>query len=110
MIAQERIKAYKMGGETLIDLNSIDEYHVSLRTAVFSFLAREYATAIGRPSRISAFGVDLAKRSTAVPRSRLARRHFKSEPGFDSGREEFGDSSGMGRPSVPGSRRSIFAN
>jgi excisionase family DNA binding protein len=30
LIAQERIKAYKMGGKTLIDLDSIDEYHASL--------------------------------------------------------------------------------
>jgi excisionase family DNA binding protein len=30
LIAEERIRAYKMGGKTLIDLNSIDEYHASL--------------------------------------------------------------------------------
>ena len=30
LIAQERIRAYKMGGKTLIDLDSIDEYHASL--------------------------------------------------------------------------------
>jgi hypothetical protein len=30
LIAQERIRADKMGGKTLIDLDSIDEYHASL--------------------------------------------------------------------------------
>ena len=30
LIAHERIRAYKMGGKTMIDLNSIDEYHASL--------------------------------------------------------------------------------
>ena len=30
LIALERIKAYKMGGKTMIDLNSVDEYHASL--------------------------------------------------------------------------------
>ncbi|MGY3449793.1 excisionase family DNA binding protein [Bradyrhizobium sp. USDA 4353] len=30
LIAQERIRAYKMGGKTLLDLDSIDEYHASL--------------------------------------------------------------------------------
>ncbi|MGC2083713.1 MAG: hypothetical protein WA702_10185 [Bradyrhizobium sp.] len=30
LIALERIRAYKMGGKTLIDLDSIDEYHASL--------------------------------------------------------------------------------
>ncbi|MBS0530889.1 MAG: hypothetical protein JSS22_16075 [Proteobacteria bacterium] len=30
LIAHERIRAYKMGGKTLIDLDSIDEYHDSL--------------------------------------------------------------------------------
>ena len=30
LIAQERIRAYKMGGKTLIDLDSIDEYHAVL--------------------------------------------------------------------------------
>ncbi|CCD89990.1 protein of unknown function [Bradyrhizobium sp. ORS 285] len=30
LIAREQIKAYKMGGKTLIDLDSIDEYHASL--------------------------------------------------------------------------------
>jgi excisionase family DNA binding protein len=30
LIAQERIRAYKMGGKTMIDLNSVDEYHASL--------------------------------------------------------------------------------
>jgi excisionase family DNA binding protein len=30
LIAQARIRAYKMGGKTLIDLDSIDEYHASL--------------------------------------------------------------------------------
>jgi excisionase family DNA binding protein len=30
LIAQERIRAYKMGGKTLIDLDSVDEYHASL--------------------------------------------------------------------------------
>lgn len=30
LIARQRIKAYKMGGKTLIDLDSIDEYHASL--------------------------------------------------------------------------------
>ena len=30
LIAQERIRAYKMGGKTMIDLDSVDEYHASL--------------------------------------------------------------------------------
>ena len=30
LIARQRIRAYKMGGKTLIDLDSIDEYHASL--------------------------------------------------------------------------------
>jgi len=30
LIAQQRIRAYKMGGKTLIDLDSIDDYHASL--------------------------------------------------------------------------------
>jgi excisionase family DNA binding protein len=30
LIAQKRIKAYKMGGKTMIDLDSVDEYHASL--------------------------------------------------------------------------------
>jgi excisionase family DNA binding protein len=30
LIAEERIRAYKMGGKTLIDLDSVDEYHASL--------------------------------------------------------------------------------
>jgi excisionase family DNA binding protein len=30
LIAQERIRAYKMGGTTMIDLDSVDEYHASL--------------------------------------------------------------------------------
>jgi excisionase family DNA binding protein len=29
LIAQERIRAYKMGGKTMIDLDSVDEYHAS---------------------------------------------------------------------------------
>jgi hypothetical protein len=30
LIAHEMIKAYKMGGKTMIDLDSVDEYHASL--------------------------------------------------------------------------------
>ena len=30
LIAHGRIKAYKMGGKTMIDLDSVDEYHTSL--------------------------------------------------------------------------------
>jgi excisionase family DNA binding protein len=30
LIAQRRIRAYKMGGKTMIDLDSVDEYHTSL--------------------------------------------------------------------------------
>jgi hypothetical protein len=30
LIAHERIRAYKMGGKTRIDLDSVDEYHASL--------------------------------------------------------------------------------
>jgi excisionase family DNA binding protein len=30
LVAQQRIKAYKMGGKTMIDLDSVDEYHASL--------------------------------------------------------------------------------
>ena len=29
-IAHDRIRAYKMGGKTMIDLDSVDEYHASL--------------------------------------------------------------------------------
>ena len=34
LIAQERIRAYKMGGKTMIDLDSVDEYHASLPRVV----------------------------------------------------------------------------
>jgi hypothetical protein len=30
LVAHERIRAYKMGGKTMIDLDSMDEYHASL--------------------------------------------------------------------------------
>jgi excisionase family DNA binding protein len=30
LIAHDSIRAYKMGGKTLIDLDSVDEYHASL--------------------------------------------------------------------------------
>ncbi len=30
LIAQQRIRAYKMGGKTMIDLESVDQYHASL--------------------------------------------------------------------------------
>jgi len=30
LIAHEMIRAYKMGGKTMIDLDSVDEYHASL--------------------------------------------------------------------------------
>jgi len=30
LIARESIRAYKMGGKTMIDLDSVDEYHASL--------------------------------------------------------------------------------
>ena len=30
LIAHEKIRAYKMGGKTMIDLDSVDEYHTSL--------------------------------------------------------------------------------
>ena len=30
LIAHARIRAYKMGGKTMIDLDSVDEYHASL--------------------------------------------------------------------------------
>ncbi|UPT91703.1 helix-turn-helix domain-containing protein [Bradyrhizobium barranii subsp. apii] len=30
LISQDRIRAYKMGGKTMIDLDSVDEYHASL--------------------------------------------------------------------------------
>jgi hypothetical protein len=30
LVAQQRIKAFKMGGKTMIDLDSVDEYHASL--------------------------------------------------------------------------------
>ncbi|PAY10502.1 hypothetical protein CK489_03320 [Bradyrhizobium sp. UFLA03-84] len=30
LIARDKIKAYKMGGKTMIDLDSVDEYHASL--------------------------------------------------------------------------------
>jgi hypothetical protein len=30
LIAQERIRACKMGGKTMVDLDSVDEYHASL--------------------------------------------------------------------------------
>jgi len=29
LIAHDRIRAYKMGGKTMIDLDSVDEYHAS---------------------------------------------------------------------------------
>jgi excisionase family DNA binding protein len=30
LIAEKKIKAYKMGHKTMIDLNTVDEYHASL--------------------------------------------------------------------------------
>lgn len=30
LIAEGRIKAYKMGGKTMIDLDSVDQFHASL--------------------------------------------------------------------------------
>ena len=30
LIAQRRIRAYKMGGKTMIDLDSVDQFHASL--------------------------------------------------------------------------------
>jgi hypothetical protein len=30
LIARERMRAYKMGGKTMIDLDCVDEYHASL--------------------------------------------------------------------------------
>lgn len=30
LIAQQRIKAYKLGGKTMIDLDSVDQFHASL--------------------------------------------------------------------------------
>jgi excisionase family DNA binding protein len=30
LISHDRIRAYKMGGKTMIDLDSVDEYHASL--------------------------------------------------------------------------------
>ena len=30
LISQQRIRAYKMGGKTMIDLDSVDEFHASL--------------------------------------------------------------------------------
>ncbi len=30
LIAHERVRGYKMGGKTMIDLDSVDEYHTSL--------------------------------------------------------------------------------
>jgi hypothetical protein len=30
LIARDKIRAYKMGGKTMIDLDSVDEYHTSL--------------------------------------------------------------------------------
>jgi excisionase family DNA binding protein len=34
LIAQQRIRAYKMGSKTMIDLDSVDEYHASLPRVV----------------------------------------------------------------------------
>ncbi len=30
LIARDKIRAYKMGGKTMIDLDSVDDYHASL--------------------------------------------------------------------------------
>ena len=44
LIAHERIRAYKMGGKTLIDLDSIDEYHASLpRVEIASYALGRFA-------------------------------------------------------------------
>src|ERR1700759_5149224 len=56
LIAQERIMAYKMGGKTLIDLDSIDEYHASLprvesRVMLVADLRSGTATPLRRRSR-----------------------------------------------------------
>ena len=58
LIAQERIRAYKMGGKTLIDLDSIDEYHASLPRV--ESRAIPYA--------------DLRSGTTDAPSRRLSRR------------------------------------
>src|SRR6201988_3056056 len=56
LIANERIRAYKMGGKTMIDLDSVDEYHASLprvetRANEAADLRREMAGAPSRPPR-----------------------------------------------------------
>ena len=57
LIAHERIRAYKMGGKTLIDLDSVDEYHASLP----------------RVESRASYAADLRETTGAVSR-RLSRR------------------------------------
>jgi len=58
LIARERIRAYKMGGKTMIDLDSVDEYHASLPRV---------------ESRASQ-AADLCSGTTDAPPRRLSRR------------------------------------
>lgn len=52
LIAQERIRAYKMGGKTLIDLDSIDEYHASLpRVESRAMVEADLRSGAAAPSR-----------------------------------------------------------
>src|SRR5215469_8168155 len=79
LIAQDRIRAYKMGGKTMIDLDSVDEYHTSLprvcnirhRCRTETRVRRSSATCQpysgGRAPRPAA-----ARRASRAPRSRTA--------------------------------------
>jgi hypothetical protein len=53
LITHERIRAYKMGGKTMIDLDSVDEYHASLPRveARASWTADLRSGTAGAPSR-----------------------------------------------------------
>jgi hypothetical protein len=53
LIAHERIRAYKMGGKTMIDLDSVDEYHASLPRleARASYAADLHSETAGAPLR-----------------------------------------------------------
>jgi excisionase family DNA binding protein len=58
LIAHERIRAYKMGGKTMIDLDSVDEYHASLP----------------RLEARASYAADLRSETAGAPLRRLPRR------------------------------------
>ena len=58
LIAHESIRAFKMGGKTMIDLDSVDEYHASLP----------------RVETRASQAADLRSETAGAPSRRLSRR------------------------------------